>query len=260
MVMLCETIKDLSKIDTKKYVFELKKDGTRIFLYFEKGKIVKALNRRDVDILKNYPELQNLKISSFTGVIDGELCCEDFTTLMSREHLNDKFKISLASKSNPATFYAFDILDYNGTITGNMNLLKRKGYLLKLEKYSNENFRILNWWFDLDLALRIMKEQKAEGLILKKINSLYADGRSNSWLKYKKRVEKVIRFDNAEINSDDSLTLYSTRHEHRVKCNLDRKIIGKKIIDNGYIDVEVEGLEIMESGLIRMPVLKRILR
>jgi|TARA_R100000501_G_C2628238_1_gene122436 ATP-dependent DNA ligase len=256
--MLCNSIKDLSKIDESKYIYEIKKDGTRVWLYCLHNKIVRAENRRGTDILYKYPELKCLKISLNSGVLDGELCCKDFSALMSREHLKDQFKINLGSKINPATFYAFDILDFNGKIMGNMPLLERKEYLNKLHKYTlfTDNFRILQTYYDLDLILKIMKETNAEGIILKEKNSLYVNERSSSWLKFKKHIERNVSFNSYEENPDNSITL--TNGFNRVKCCDPR---AKQLVElNGRVLCEITGLEITEKGHIRMPVLKRIIQ
>jgi len=260
--MLCNAIKDLSNIDESKYIYEIKKDGTRVWLYCLNNKIVRAENRRGTDILYKYPELKCLKISLKAGVLDGELCCKDFSTLLSREHLKDSFKIRLSSKKNPITFYAFDILDYNGKILGNLPLMERKKYLEKLVVSECETFRVLPYLTNLKGILNIMKETEAEGIILKEKDSVYVNGRSNSWLKFKKRVEEVIKFDGYEENTDNSLTLTNGTYKKeksliRVKCN---ELNAKTLIDKyKFVNVIVEGLEITKSGKIRMPIVKEVL-
>ena len=95
-----------------------------------------------------------------------------------------------------------------------------------------------------------------EGIIIKNKFSKYEmNTRSNSWLKYKKRVEKVIRFTDYENNKDGSVTL--TDGFHRVKCN-DLNAI-QIFEDKKEVTAEVEGLEITKSGKIRMPILKRLI-
>ena len=68
---------------------------------------------------------------------------------------------------------------------------------------------------DLKTAKEMFKHE--EGIILKEKNSLYEFKRSNKWLKFKKRVEKVIRFTDYEDNKDGSITLLDGFH--RTKCN-----------------------------------------
>lgn len=260
-MMLCTPIKDLSKIKEDKYLFELKKDGVRCLIMFD-GTNLKMVNRRKADITNRYPEVaKSLKVSLKEYVkefevklvtLDGELCCKDFNTLMSREHLTDNFKIGLMSKKYPATYYAFDILCLD-KITADIGLLNRKKMLYNFQE--NNNFKVLEWYRDLETTLKLMKEQNEEGIILKEIDSKYEfDVRSDKWLKMKKRVEKIVDFNSYEMNIDNSLTL--TNGFHRVKCN-DMSVRG--LIDEyGSVKAEVEGLEFTEKGHIRMPVIKRL--
>lgn len=265
--MLCSTIKDLSKIKEKDYIMEIKWDGTRVWLYVEDYKPEQLLNRRGIDVLNRYPELKSLKVSSKRGVLDCELVilkegkC-DFSALLSREHLKDDFKIKLMSKRFPATLMAFDVLGVGDKVTGNMPLVKRKELLSKItptnSNKSNDyvGVEIVPYYEKLETALKEMQKNEHEGIVLKKKDSLYVNERSNNWLKFKKRIEKVIRFDNYEDNKDGSITL--TNGHDRVKCNTPEKAIDE-LYANKFVDVEVEGLEITEENHIRFPILKRII-
>src|SRR3990167_5601250 len=117
MMMLCNSVKDLSKINQDRYVFEAKKDGCRAFLAYTKSKSIALRNRDNIDITNRYPELQSIRFE-FDVLLDGEIVLEkegkcDFSNLMSREHLKDAFKINLMSKRHPVKFYAFDIIFLN---------------------------------------------------------------------------------------------------------------------------------------------------
>lgn len=262
-MMLCNTIKDLSKIKEDKYIYEPKKDGTRCLVIFDAENGLILFNRKGMNITYRYPEVyESIKISlreyakkTLTTLIslDGEICCKDFSTLLSREHLIDNFKIKLMAKKYPCCFYAFDVLCLDENVR-TLPLMKRKELLDSFKPYQKTgNFEVLPYLNDLNRALELWKNE--EGIILKEKNSIYEfEVRSDKWLKFKKRVEKLIRFYKYEINKDRSITL--TDNFNRIKCN---DLIAKTKIDTyGYIDVEVEGLEFNESGLIRMPILKRI--
>lgn len=241
---------------------ESKLDGTRAFLTIKRDSKNVLINRRDVNIAERYPELMKLKFDlPFDVLLDGEICyfekgISNFTKLMSREHLTDKFKINLLSKQMPVTFVAFDVLyfgDFNKDTT-KLKLIERKILLDSLKMYENPNFKIIPYLNDLNKAKEMFKDE--EGIILKDKNSVYEfNTRSDKWLKFKKRVEKIIRFTDYENNADGSVTL--TDGFHRVKCN-DLNAI--QIFEgNKFVDCEVEGLEFTETGHIRMPVIKRLL-
>lgn len=270
-MMLCKTIKDISTFNNinDKYYFELKQDGTRVNAYIENNKITKLLNRKNVDILDNFQELKELNFSSHTGlnILDSELVvlrnnskteykC-DFSALLSKEHTQDKFKMKFLPKS---TLMPFDILTMKGKTTKYIPLIQRKELLKSFSIYENNYFRLIPYFESVEVALKVMEYNDSEGLILKEKDSLYEYGiRSHKWLKFKKHIEKVVRFEQFENNTDNSITLFSRKHRQRVKCNNPNEVI--KEIDNngGFVDVEITGLEIMESGLVRMPILKRVM-
>lgn len=264
--MLCSSISEseLKSRDWVNWIAEPKKDGTRILAIFDGSNLI-LINRRNENKTKSYPEVaENLKISlkkyiDFYGndaktiTLDCELCCKDFSTLLSREHLKDSFKIKLMSKKYPAVLYAFDILCLNGSLK-NIELIKRKAILDSFADYQNDFFKILPFYENLDEALKNCKNE--EGIILKDKNSKYEfDVRSFNWLKYKKRVERVIKFHKYEENKDGSLTL--TNDFHRVKCDIPS--IKHRIDKAGFIVGEVEGLEFTAENHIRFPILKRVL-
>ena len=252
-MMLFNTIKDLASIREKDWLFEPKKDGLRAYLSYIKGK-AKLLNRDMKDITANYPEIAKLWLGRYDFVVDGELCCSDFESLMSRQHTTDIFKINMLSKRQPCTFYAFDIVAFNRNVVVQMGLTSRKTILAQLGNLGKKGFEVLPYYEKLAEALE--KCSNEEGIILKKRDSMYyANERTDDWLKFKKHVEKLCRFYKYEINKDFSITL--TDDFHRVKCN---DLAAKTKIDTyRYVDCEVTGLEFTEKGHIRMPVIKRVL-
>ena len=218
-MMLCNSVTDLKSVDERHCLFESKKDGIRASLIYARGKI-RILSREHKDITEKYPELSVLKFP-FDCWLDGEIVYEkdgkcDFETLMSRQHTQDSFKIKLMSKNIPVVFYAFDILFRNEDSWMNDKLFDRKEQLLDLKAFENVNFKLLRWVFTLNEAIEMTKDE--EGIIIKRLQSKYQMGvRSDDWLKFKKHVEKVVRFTDYEDNVDNSITL--TDGFHRVKCN-----------------------------------------
>jgi len=260
-MMLCDTIKDLSKIKENKYFYEIKLDGTRGMFHLQRENTL--INRRGINTLNRYPELKNLIISQGRCVLDGELVVMnkgkcDFSALLSREHLKGEFKIKMLSKIYPVTFYAFDIVIHRGKDVSQLPLKKRKEYLDTLKQYENDNFKIIPYHTKLERVLKQMKEFKHEGIILKEKNSKYYFGvRSNAWLKFKKRIELVVDMTTYENNTDGSITL--TNGFNRVKCNNDIEMVVHELEQEGKISVEIEGLELTKNGHIRFPILKRIM-
>lgn len=256
-MMLCNSVKDLSKINFSDYIIEPKKDGVRAFLAYTKSKGIALRNRDNIDITNKYPELQRIKFE-FDVLLDGEIVLEkngrcDFSNLMSREHLKDVFKINLLSRKHPVKFYAFDMLFCNDKSIYDMPLLERKELMIMLNPYQSPYFEVIPHSSDMDRAKEWLKNE--EGLIIKRKDSTYQfNTRSQDWLKFKNHIEKLVRFYKYEINTDRSITL--TDDFHRVKCC---DLLAKTKIDTyGFVDCEVTGLEFTESNHIRQPIIKRI--
>ena len=76
-------------------------------------------------------------------ILDGELVVlnkdgkPDFCALQRRSLMTDNFKISLAAKSNPVQFVAYDIIYYDGKDLTNKPLMERKEILLKAVSEGN---------------------------------------------------------------------------------------------------------------------------
>ena len=145
------------------YLFELKLDGIRAILYIDKDKVT-IQNKRGDELIERYPELkQASKYTNCSCVLDGEIICmtngiPDFAKLQRRALLTNKLRIHLMMKSCPVQFVAYDILQ-------------------------KENRILINNGKDF---FNLTKQPGLEGIVAKKIDSLYVLGkRSKEWLKIK---------------------------------------------------------------------------
>ena len=120
--------------DDEDYIYELKLDGIRCIAYLGDGKVV-LQNKRYKDVTALYPELHEMHCCvRRRTVLDGELVVlrdgkPDFYALQKRSLMGNAFKISLAAKSNPVQFVAYDILYNNGKDLTDLPLMERKKYL-----------------------------------------------------------------------------------------------------------------------------------
>ena len=71
-MMLCNSLKDLSKINKDDFIYELKQDGVRAMLHLNE-KTTSVFNRNKVNITEKYPELKSIIVPSFRSVLDGEI-------------------------------------------------------------------------------------------------------------------------------------------------------------------------------------------
>ncbi len=171
------------------YLYEIKFDGFRSLIYIDKNNIY--IKSRNGLILNDiFPELLSIKnISKNTCIFDGEIVLfannrPSFSKLQQRFRLKNKNKIIMYSQKYPVVFICFDII-YNNKDLTNLPLLKRKKIL---EKFSNtDNFIKINYFLTNGIELfNFVKEKKLEGIVAKKINSLYKPNtRTKNWIKIK---------------------------------------------------------------------------
>lgn len=176
----------------KDYSIELKEDGSRAIGYFSK-KDQAFINRRNVNKTEIYPELRDIhKKLRFkkNAVLDGEIVAlkngkSDFKTLSERDRLKDKELIRIRSKTHPLEYHVFDILELDGKDLKKLSLKERKKILdqvvpdnlKEVKEIRSKPFKQL---------LKEAKKKKEEGIILKKLDSPYEEGKlSKNWKKLK---------------------------------------------------------------------------
>ena len=178
--------------DDENYIYELKLDGIRCLAYID-GKSVVLQNKRHKDVTAFYPELAGMnKCVKRRVILDGELVVlnkdgkPDFYDLQRRSLMADSFKISLAAKSNPVQFVAYDIIYHNGKDLTDKPLMERKAILSKAVREGN-NLTISRYIEKNGIAFfELAKSQELEGIVAKRKDGLYHIGkRTRDWLKIK---------------------------------------------------------------------------
>lgn len=164
---------DPSLINVEDCIFEPKLDGYRAFLV--KNKEIRWISRNNKDFTKEYPELDP-KINANSCIIDGEI-------VAFNERGNPNFNY-LQNHSTEVTFVAFDILQKNSQDLTNLKLLERKR-ILRDTLIETHRVRLLDFTKEGKKLWALVKKRKLEGMIAKKTNSIYEQGRSEKWIKIK---------------------------------------------------------------------------
>ena len=172
------------------WVFEIKYDGYRL-LGEAGGGDAKLISRNGNDLTRVFPEVALVlaKLPYRAVVLDGEVVVSDaegipsFQMIQKRGRLQRERDIARAAVALPATYYAFDLLAFEGYDLRTLPLLERKALLREVlpptgpVRYSDhipekgeEMFRHL-----VGMGL--------EGVVGKRADSAYVGGRSRSWLK-----------------------------------------------------------------------------
>lgn len=177
--------------DNPDWIFELKLDGERAIVYLDK-KTTDLRNKRDRNMLTVFPELEKInKQIKKPCILDGEfIVMKDgkpiFSEIQRRCLMSNSFKIKLASDSSPATFVAFDILNYDGKDVYTLPLMERKQLLSKAFTES-EQMAMSRYVDSIGTKLYQLTEKEGlEGIVAKRKDSQYFfDKRTKDWIKCK---------------------------------------------------------------------------
>ena len=177
------------------WAFEMKWDGVRTVAYLAGGR-VKLLSRKGRDDTAAYfdvvDDLAALPVE--TAVLDGEVVVinpagrPDFGLLQHRINLTRPTDIERAAKERPAQVMLFDILHLNGQSLIKKPYAERRQILDDLVQPTKGSRLQVPPVFDgtLDAALEIAEDLQLEGVVAKRIESVYQPGRrALTWLKLK---------------------------------------------------------------------------
>jgi bifunctional non-homologous end joining protein LigD len=178
------------------------RDGLRAVSYVDGGR-VRLMTRNDLEVTATYPELGALgeALGSTSVVLDGEIVAFDrstgrvsFAALQPRMHVQNPAQARRLSEQVPVTYHLFDVLYLDGRITIGLSYQQRRELLESLE------LRGPRW----DTppycrgggakALAASIEQGLEGVVAKRLDSVYEPGRrSRAWIKVKHaNVQEVV--------------------------------------------------------------------
>lgn len=188
--------------DDGKWAVEVKWDGIRAIAYCKPGRVeLRTRNLNDVTV--QYPEVRRISraLGSHEAVLDGELVAFDengrpsFERLQQRIHNTDENVIRRRMKSHPVVYIIFDLLYLDGQDLTCEPYSRRRELLEGLE-LSGESWQTPGHSVGhAEELLEASAEQGLEGVMLKRLDSVYAPGkRTGAWLKVKNinRQEMVV--------------------------------------------------------------------
>jgi bifunctional non-homologous end joining protein LigD len=193
--MLATTVKQAEFGREDGWAYEMKWDGVRTVAYLAGGR-VKLLSRKGRDDTAAYfdvvPDLAALPVE--TAVLDGEVVVinpsgwPDFGLLQHRINLTRPADIERAARERPAQVMLFDILHLNGQSLTRRTYAQRRQILEDLIQPEKGSRLQVPPVFDgtLDAARGIAKDLHLEGVVAKRLDSVYQPGRrALTWLKLK---------------------------------------------------------------------------
>lgn len=219
------------------YIYEMKWDGERCIAYLDPKKGTELRNKRNVRMLPKVPELAGIHTQvKKRCILDGELIClvdgkPSFETIQRRSLMGNARKISLEAGRFPATFVAFDCLYYDGADLCMKPLTERKIYLRRAISES-ERLAISRTYdyTNAEALSRIAKGQGLEGIVAKRRDSLYFQGkRTKTWIKMK------------NLMDDDFVVCGFIRKENNMSSIVLGQYRDEKLIYKGHVTLGVGG-------------------
>ncbi|MFJ7281004.1 ATP-dependent DNA ligase [Kitasatospora sp. NPDC098663] len=181
------------------WIGEVKWDGARAVAYVPEAAPVRLLGRSGVDFTGRFPEVADA-LTEVCGplVLDGELVVmrsgvPSFAALQGRIHRTRPEAVRAGAAAVPALYAAFDLLH-----TGLRSLLDepyaRRRELLEDLELERPHLRVPPVWDSVTEAYGWTREHRLEGVVAKRLDSLYRPGaRSRDWTKIKHlRVADVV--------------------------------------------------------------------
>ncbi len=178
-------------IDLKgSWIIEPKYDGERI-IAVRSGDDISLWTRRNIQASYKFPEIVEALRKDVDGtewILDGEMTVSGgFRQLLNR-NVEDRFKISLLSRKNPATYNIFDIIRKEKEYLFNTPIIERKGILMNIV-HPDKRIEIVPFQEadKIEEQFNSYLKEGFEGVIIKNSYSKYEPGRrSDQWLKIKK--------------------------------------------------------------------------
>ena len=174
----CIPTRALKAPSGERWVHEIKHDGYRLIAR-RVGKVVRLFTKNGYDWSERYPliveAITSMRVESI--VMDGEAMCfgphgkHDFDALWNR------------TNDHTARLCAFDLLEINGEDYRDKPLIERKNRLAKLLKTPRDGVEYVEHLEgDGPTIFEHVCRLELEGIVSKRIDLKYQNGRSKSWL------------------------------------------------------------------------------
>lgn len=177
------------------------------------------MSRNQNDLSAQYPELANIgnSVNGKVAVLDGEIVALDeqgisrFQLLQSRMGRKNAAEIAKLAGKTRVAYYVFDLLHLDGFDLTACPLVERKTKLQSLIKGKNVRYSDHIIEHGEKLYEEIV-QVPLEGMIAKRLDSVYSQRRSHDWLKIKTVLESDLR---SLISEPDLLKLRPSTQAHK---------------------------------------------
>jgi bifunctional non-homologous end joining protein LigD len=173
--------------------YEIKWDGIRAVAYLDHGHL-ELIGRNGTDFRPRYPELRPLggALGAQRAIVDGEVVAFDesgrpsFERLQTRMHLASDAAVKRRMRDVPVVYVVFDLLWLDGHSTLGLAYRDRRRLLSELGLDGPCWRTPAHHEGDGAALLEATREQGIEGIVAKRLESVYESGRrSGAWIKVK---------------------------------------------------------------------------
>lgn len=179
--------------DHPDWQFEVKWDGIRVLAYVELGQL-QLLSRNNRDLTDHFPEFHRLpqSLKGDRAVLDGEIIALDqdgkpsFLRVQKRIQLVDSIRVRQAQALAPLVYVLFDILWWQSEDVTTLPLAARGELLQEGLRWEAPFIRSPVTLTTGKQLYHAAMEQTLEGIVAKRSQSRYIEGRSREWLKIKR--------------------------------------------------------------------------
>jgi len=256
-----------------------KKDGSLTIQYKVPGAVA-YVNRRFSNKTPIYPDLTDDEVTKIPvkglTITQGEAYVmkggkDSFDAFLKRDLLQDPEEAKKRTKDYPLTYEVFDIMMKDGEWLTNKPLKDRLEVLRKTFKGKTKELKVSKTSpYIKRMTSKLRQDPTVEGIIYKKANSKYSEGKSSDWLKNKFRKEADVMITGYNPGKGKRSSTFGT-----LKASIYDKKTGKpkevanvgtgfndeqlkdlkKRIDKGEkVFGKVKYLNIGSQGRLRMPV------
>jgi bifunctional non-homologous end joining protein LigD len=181
------------------WLHEIKHDGYRIVARIEEGE-VRLVSRNGKDWTKEFPQVARavLRLPAGTALLDGEVAAVLKSGATSFQALQRR-----AEGAVPLVYFAFDLLHLDGWDLRGVRLEERKGVLRRLLESAPAAVRFSDHVRGQGLAFfEQAREAGVEGVVSKRADAPYRDGRGGDWRKAKCRLSQEVLIGGWTLPSD----------------------------------------------------------
>ena len=217
----------------------------------------RLINRKGRDVTNQFPEIR----VDPTVVLVGEIVIlqnglSQFH-MMQRRNTDNPKEVALRSKLYPATLIAFDVLEVKGQDFSKDPLSARRRLLENLEKTGlvNDHVFVAGYWGcpkdKVEDYLQLMRDQDAEGIIVKDLDASYEARRGQAWMKLKAWKEAEYDILRHEVTENDGFVVWISNKGREQKVVVNKVDLRNRIESGGVTRLVIRYLTEEDTGALR---------